>query len=112
MVLLWPGDASLCLSGCKFKNLFWIIQSFSKCCCIIANAIGPIGTIGTQNTGKVSERCEVSERFEVADCRMWIWGFEDITAGYENVGPGKRKLWGRLGVDTTVHLNQCFGAGC
>ena len=28
MVLLWPGDASLCLSGCKFKNLFWIIQSF------------------------------------------------------------------------------------
>lgn len=52
MVLLWPGDASLCLSGCKFKNLFWIIQSFSKCCCIIANAIGPIGT---QNTGKVSE---------------------------------------------------------
>lgn len=70
MVLLWPGDASLCLSGCKFKNLFWIIQSFSKCCCIIANAIGPIGT---QNTGKVSERCEVSERFEVADCRMRVW---------------------------------------
>lgn len=43
---------------------------------------------------------------------MWIWGFEDITAGYENVGPGKRKLWCRFGVDTTVHLNQCFGAGC
>lgn len=58
-----------------------------------------------------SKTGKVSERFEVADCRMRIRRFEDITAGYENVGPGKRKLWRRLGIDAAVHLNQGFGAG-